>query len=186
MSLLVILGIAVGLAMDAFAVSLGASASGRAAGPRAAFRLAFHFGLFQFAMPVVGWHLGVTVEPWIAPVDHWVALALLSFVGGRMIVSGIRGGEQGCAGDPSRGWTLVALSVATSIDALAVGLSLAMLGVRTWYPSAVIGVVTGTLSFAGVLLGSRLGLRFGQRMEAAGGALLVVIGLRILFQHLAA
>ena len=185
MSLVEILALAVGLALDAFAVSLAAGAAGHAAGPRPAFRLAFHFGLFQFMMPVLGWYAGSLVAARIAAADHWVAFALLLWVGVRMIRSGRDPDPAPVRADMSRGWTLVGLSVATSIDALAVGLSLAMLGVAIWYPSAVIGVVTCVLSLVGLRLGGRLGARFGQRAELVGGGVLILIGLRILVVHLA-
>jgi len=165
--------------MDAFAVSLSAGASGRARGKRAAFRLSFHFGLFQFMMPVIGWYAGTRLADFVGAVDHWIAFGLLIWVGGRMIRSGFRGSES-VAGDPSRGMTLVALSLATSIDALAVGLSLAMLRVAIWQPSVLIGLITAGLSLIGLRLGDLLGHRFGHRMELAGGVLLVLIGLRIL------
>ena len=184
MGFIEILMVAVGLAMDAFAVSLGAGTSGLAVGPRAAFRLSFHFGLFQFMMPAIGWFLGVRVAPVIESIDHWIAFGLLAFVGARMIHAGFDPEGQTYTSDPSRGMTLVMLSVATSIDALAIGLTLAMLQVRIWYPSVVIGVVTGGLSLVGLRLGSRLGARFGKRMEIAGGLILVLIGLRILISHL--
>jgi putative Mn2+ efflux pump MntP len=186
MGFLEILMIAVGLAMDAFAVSLGAGASGRALGGRAVFRLSFHFGLFQFMMPVIGWFLGTRIAPLISSVDHWIAFALLAFVGVRMIRSGFDDCAEMFATDPSWGLTLVMLAVATSIDALAIGLSLAMLRVRIWYPSVVIGVVTGGLSLVGLREGTRLGVRFGKRMEVAGGAILTLIGLRLLLSHLLA
>ena len=97
-------------------------------------------------MPVVGWALGMTVAPYIASVDHWVAFGLLALVGGRMIYAALRGGNADLSRDPSRGTTLVMLSVATSIDALAIGLSLAMLGHDIWFAALIIGVVTGSLS----------------------------------------
>lgn len=180
-----ILAVAVGLSMDAFAVSLGAGATPYARSRRARFRLSFHFGLFQCLMPVVGWALGSTVAPYIASVDHWVAFGLLAIVGGRMIEAARSGEETTFTRDPSRGLTLVMLAVATSIDALAVGLTLAMLDVGIWYASAVIGIVTGLLSLAAVHLGNRLGARFGRRMEVAGGVILLAIGVRIVVQHLA-
>lgn len=178
--------IAVGLALDALAVSVGAGASGAARGGRAAFRLSFHFGLFQFLMPVIGWSLGLTVVSFVASVDHWIAFALLAFVGGRMIRAGLGRGQDTttAVSDPSRGLTLVMLCVATSIDALAVGLSLALLHVKIWYPAVVIGVITCGLSLAGVRMGNGLGKRLGKRMEVAGGVVLLVIGLRILYQHM--
>ncbi len=170
--------------MDAFAVSLAAGGSGLARGSRATFRLAFHFGLFQFLMPVIGWSIGAGVANRIDAFDHWLAFGLLSFVGIRMVREAVSGEERRYDRDPSRGWSLISLSVATSIDALAVGLSLAMLQVGIWYPSAVIGVVTAGLSFLGVRLGRRLGRALGSRMEIAGGVLLILIGLRILVFHL--
>jgi len=178
-----ILMIAVGLAMDAFAVSLGAGASGQAIGGRAAFRLSFHFGLFQFMMPVIGWFLGSRIVPLMSSVDHWIAFGLLAFVGARMIRSGVDPNGGMSATDPSRGFTLVMLCVATSIDALAIGLSLALLQVRIWYPSVVIGMVTSGLSLLGLRLGTRLGTRFGKHMEIVGGVILSLLGLRILLAH---
>ncbi|RMF75688.1 MAG: manganese efflux pump [Acidobacteria bacterium] len=191
MPLLDTLVIALGLAMDAFAVAAGAGAGGRVAGRRGAFRIAFHFGLFQALMPVAGWLAGRSIAPLIRAFDHWIAMGLLGIVGGRMIAQSLRprdgheGGASPSGGDPSRGWTLVALSVATSIDALAVGLTLALIGVAIWQPAAVIGLVTGVLSLAGLQLGRRFGVRFGRTTEAVGGALLIAIGLRILVSHLA-
>jgi len=181
-----ILLIAVGLAMDASAVSLGAGASGRAVGRRAAFRLSFHFGLFQALMPLVGWFAGRQLVDLLAGVDHWIAFGLLAVIGGRMIRSGLRAETGDAAADPSRGWSLVGLSVATSIDALAVGLSLAMLQVPIWGPILAIGLVTAALSLTALLLGRVLGERFGQRMEILGGVVLVVIGLHVLISHLRA
>jgi putative Mn2+ efflux pump MntP len=185
MSVLEILFIAIGLAMDASAVSLAAAASGYAKDKRAAFRLSFHFGLFQFLMPVLGWMLGRTIVEHIYFLDHWVAFGLLAIVGVRMIRSGIKPSEQN-ANDPSRGVTLITLSIATSIDALAIGLSLAMLEVDIWYPSIIIGVVTAALSSAAIKIGNQIGVLFGQRMEIIGGAILIAVGFRILLPHLPA
>ncbi len=173
-----ILLIAVGLSMDAFAVSVGAST--REMAPRATFRLSFHFGLFQCLMPIAGWLLGTEIARVVASFGGWVAWALLTFVGGHMIYAGMFPHPDAYRMDPSRGLALVMLSVATSLDAFAVGLSLAMLHVSIWYPAFVIGVVTGTLSLAGVRLGATMGRGVGRSMEILGGALLVGIGLRIL------
>jgi putative Mn2+ efflux pump MntP len=179
MNFVEILLIALGLAMDAFAVCLGAGTTPHINGPRPVFRLAFHFGLFQALMPVLGWLVGSTVNQWIAPFDHWIAFALLSFVGVRMIRSGLD-----TESDPSRGATLVMLSVATSIDAFAVGLSLAVLGVGIIFPSIVIGLVAGSMSLLGLALGSRLGKTFGKRMEVVGGLVLIAIGVRVVISHM--
>lgn len=184
MGLIEIIIIAFGLAMDASAVSLVAAASGFAKDSRSIFRLAFHFGLFQFFMPVIGWLMGVSFVSYFSAVDHWIAFGLLSFVGGRMIISGLNPNMESYANDPSRGLTLVMLSVATSIDALAIGLSLAMLDVNIWYPSVIIGVVTASLSFFSIMLGKKIGPLVGKRMEIFGGVILITIGIRILITHL--
>jgi manganese efflux pump family protein len=184
MSLWEILVIAVGLSMDAVAVSLAASATQRARGARATFRLSFHFGLFQFLMPVAGWFIGASVARYISSVDHWIAFGLLTLVGLRMIRAATRGADPSFSGDPSRGSTLILLSLATSIDALAIGLSLAMLGSAIWYASFVIGLVTACLSCLAILIGARIGQRFGQSMEVVGGLALLAIGARILWEHL--
>jgi putative Mn2+ efflux pump MntP len=186
MLLIDVLLLAVGLAMDACVVSAGAGASGRSTGGRATFRLGFHFGLFQFLMPILGWFAGQTIAGAMVAFDHWIALVVLALVGGRMIRSGLRDEEEPEAGDPSRGWTLILLSIATSIDALAVGFSLAMIGVDIWFPAVVIGVVTAAMSVAGLRLGTRLGVRFGHRMEVVGGMTLIYVGVRIVFEHLTA
>lgn len=168
MSLLEILPIAVALAMDAFAVSVAAGAAGRACGGRATFRLAFHFGLFQFLMPVIGWFVGSTFADRVEAVDHWIAFSLLTWIGVAMIRSSRDDGET-TVPDPSRGWSLVALSVATSLDALAIGLSLALLDVSIWWPATVIGLVAAAFSIIGHRGGDRLGRGLGKRAELVGG-----------------
>jgi putative Mn2+ efflux pump MntP len=142
-------------------------------------------GLFQGLMAFLGWLAGESIVHLIAGVDHWIAVLLLAFVGTRMILSGIRGPEEKPANDPSRGGPLILICVATSIDAMAVGLSLAMLEVSILGPSLMIGLVTLGLSLVGLLTGRFLGSRFGQRMEILGGLILIGIGLQILFTHLA-
>ncbi len=186
MSAAEILLVAIGLAADAFAVSLGAGASGHAADPRAVFRLSYHFGLFQFLMPVLGWYLGAQIAPLSAGFDAWIAFGLLAFVGTRMIYGGLYPSPSPATHDMSRGWTLIILCVATSIDALAIGLSLAMLRVTIWYPSLIIGIVTSGLSLAGIHLGRWLGAQFGSRMEILGGAILWGIGLKLVIGYFGA
>ena len=184
MSFLEVLLIALGLAMDAFAVCLGAGTTRHIEGPRPAFRLSFHFGLFQALMPVLGWLAGISVAALIEGFDHWIAFGLLAFVGARMIRSGFdRDGESQSA-DPSRGATLIMLSIATSIDAFAIGLSLAMLRVQILYPAVVIGIVAAGMSLIGLRLGRRLGDAFGKRMEVIGGLILIGIGVRVVISHL--
>jgi manganese efflux pump family protein len=176
--------IAIGLAMDAFAVSIGIASSGQARGPRPVFRLSFHFGLFQFFMPILGWLAGSSVASLINSIDHWIGFGLLAFVGGHMIRSGLDPEGEANPSDPSRGRSLVMLSVATSIDAFAIGLGLAMLNVDIIYPCIVIGLVAGGFTLTGLAIGYRLGDLFGKRMEVVGGVILVGIGVRVLIMHL--
>lgn len=176
--------IAVGLAMDAFAVSVGAGTSGQASAARPVFRLSFHLGLFQGLMTFLGWLAGSTIAAHIASFDHWIALVLLAFVGARMVYSGLHPEQENAHADPSRGGTLVMVSIATSIDAMAVGLGMAMLEVNILAASLIIAVVTLCLSLFGLLAGDRLGRRFGPRMEVLGGLILCLIGVRIVITHL--
>ena len=184
MDLLTLLGLAVALAMDAFAVALGAGLVLQPLTARHVFRLAFHFGLFQAVMPILGWGAGAAVQRYIERWDHWVAFGLLAFIGGRMIHEALRPREERLPSDPTRGLSLVVLSIATSIDALAVGLSLAMLGVRIWVPAIVIGLVCATLTAVAMLLGGRLAAGWGRRVEILGGVVLLAIGLKVLLEHL--
>jgi putative Mn2+ efflux pump MntP len=184
MTLAAVFLIALSMAMDAFAVSL-CSGLKIEPGPRPVFRIAFHFGLFQALMPVIGWSFGNTIEPLVKNYDHWVAFGLLAFVGIRMIRSGLSKREEEIVKDPSRGLTMVMLSIAVSIDALAIGLSLAFLGVDIWTPALVIGLVTGVLSLVGLRVGNGVGRRFGKPVEVLGGLVLIGIGVRIVVSHLA-
>jgi len=180
-----ILGLALGLAMDALAVSIAAGLAVEAVTPRHVFRVAFHFGLFQFMMPVVGWLVGESLARQVGGYSEWLAFALLSFVGGKMLWEARAGGSRQTNRDPTRGLTLVTLSLATSLDALAVGFSMALLGVAVWIPSVVIGIVTAALSAVGITFGGRIGPRWEHWAEAIGGLVLIVIGLRVLLAHLA-
>ena len=180
-----LIGIAIGLAMDALAVAIATGiVLGKVSG-RQTFRLSWHFGLFQFLMPVIGWLAGLSVETYLSGYGHWLAFGLLGFIGGKMIYEAIRGsGEERAVSDPTRGISLVLLSVATSMDALAVGLTLGVLRVRIWYPAVIIGIVAGVLTALGMHLGAPLGNRLGRKMEILGGLVLIGIGCSILFQRL--
>ena len=188
MSLLVIFGIAVGLAMDTFAVAIATSISLGRVSARQLFRFSWHFGLFQALMPLGGWALGQTVARYISAVDHWLAFGLLTYVGGKAIWSAFsdHADTDSPKTDPTRGANLVMLSLATSIDAFAVGLSFAFLDVAIWYPALIIGVVTALITLSGMLLGSKLGSKLGRHVEILGGLILVGIGIKILVEHLAA
>lgn len=182
MELFILLGIALGLAMDAFAVSIGVSVGLGGTSKRQTFRLAWHFGLFQALMPIIGWAAGNSIRPWIERWDHWLAFVLLAVVGGRMIFEAIKDGAgETVRSDPTRGWSLVVLSIATSIDALAIGLSFAALGVRVWFPAAIIGLTAGALTLVGTMGGRALGTRFGSRMAVVGGIVLISIGCWIVY-----
>ncbi|HEX9935285.1 MAG TPA: manganese efflux pump MntP family protein [bacterium] len=182
MNRFVILGIALGLAMDAVAVSVSCGITLKKPRLRDALRIAGSFGFFQAAMPVLGWAAGFGFRKVIESVDHWIAAALLGFIGIRMIIeSGHVAKKRTC---PTRPGVLLMLSVATSIDALAAGLSFSFLNTDIWGPAMVIGVVTFTLSLGSVMLGRRLGVLFEKKVEAAGGVILIAIGVKILLQHL--
>jgi putative Mn2+ efflux pump MntP len=188
MGWLELVALAVALAMDAFAVAIVTGLTLTVMTRRHVFRLAFHFGLFQALMPVLGWLAGTAVHRYISAFDHWIAFGLLGFVGGKMLW-GVAHGDQGKApaeNDPTSGWSLVVLSVATSVDALAVGLSLAMVGSTIVVPVLVIGLVAATFTAAGMVLGRRIGALWGKRVEVLGGLILIGIGIKILVEHLLA
>jgi len=184
MSLLTIIGLAIALAMDAFAVSISGGVVLKKVTRRHYFRFSFHFGLFQFLMPIIGWYLGRTVYESIAAYDHWIVFALLVFIGGKMIHEALAALPDELRADPTRGMSLVSLSIATSIDALAVGLSLAFLNTGIWYPSFVIGLVAAAASLLGLRLGRSPGVLFGKRAEILGGTILIAIGLKVVIEHL--
>jgi putative Mn2+ efflux pump MntP len=183
---LLILGIALALAMDAFAVSLGLGLSLRPASNVQTFRLAFSFGLSQFLMPILGWSAGERLIQHIARYDHWVAFLLLLAVGGKMIFESLnlQKNSQNRQNDPTRGLPLLFLSIATSLDSLAVGLSLAALRAAIVFPAAVIGVVAFLMTVLGMRIGPALGKIIGRRAELLGGTVLILIGIKILADHL--
>jgi putative Mn2+ efflux pump MntP len=185
MDILTISGIAVSLAMDAFAVALSAGVILDPITKRQLFRLGFHFGLFQAMMPVIGWLAGIGLRQFVEVFAPWIAFGLLTLVGGKMIYEAVSNHEEEQQrSDPTRGATMVMLSVATSIDALAVGFSLSMIGVAIWTPAVIIGIITGALTVTGMLLGNRIGSIWGKRVEILGGVVLICIGLKILFESM--
>jgi len=171
--------IAIGLAMDAFAVSLGVAASRGNMSFRPTFRLSFHFGLFQFFMPIIGWFIGYEIVDYLK-INIWIAFGLLLFVGIRMIISGYKDEPVEKRRDLTKGMSLVILSIATSIDALAIGFSLAMLKLDIWYPSVIIGIITAMLSLIAIYLGKKLNTQFGKYMEVIGGIILILISIKII------
>ena len=176
--------LAASLAADAFAVAISMGLSAQKASLCDAVRVGLFFGGFQALMPLLGYLAGSTVSAVIERYDHWIAFGLLAFIGGRMLWESARGTEEG--GQPSLGALrkLLVLSIATSIDALAVGVSLAVLREHIWVNAAWIGCVTFALSTLGVLAGRRLGRRMQRCATVAGGLVLIFIGAKILIEHL--
>ncbi|HOO96226.1 MAG TPA: manganese efflux pump MntP family protein [Caldisericia bacterium] len=185
MNLITIIGIAFGLAMDATAVSIASGIYIKESPIPKALKMAFFFGLFQGAMPILGWFAGNTFAGYIDVWDHWVAFVLLAFIGGKMLYESFDNKDK-ITQDPSKGWLLITLAIATSIDALAVGLSFSMLGENIWIPSLTITVITFVLSVLGVLFGSKLGAKWTKGATFAGGLILIAIGVRIVITHLIA
>jgi putative Mn2+ efflux pump MntP len=186
LTLINITAIAIALAMDAFAVAIAAGISLKQISFRQNFRLAWHFGLFQAMMPVIGWSAGLSFRDLIVRYDHWVAFVLLVFVAQGMLRQAFKTEqERSEAKDPTRGLTMVMLSVATSLDALAVGLSLSLINISIWMPAAIIGLVACTFTTFGLHLGKRLAnaARLRRWADALGGVVLIAIGLNILREH---
>jgi putative Mn2+ efflux pump MntP len=186
MPLLVILFMAVGLSMDAFAVSIVTGSVYRELDIRRALRMASFFGGFQAVMPIIGYLAGQSLTDYIAVYDHWIAFGLLLFVGGKMIYESLKIEPAAKNLDPSNLRVLLTLSVATSIDALAIGVTLSILTTGIVMAAAIIGLVTFTLSYAGILIGKRFGHFFESKIEILGGLILIAIGVKILIQHLTA
>ena len=180
-----LLALACALSMDAFAVAIVTGLMLDSMTGRHVFRLAFHFGLFQALMPTLGWLAGRAAHRYLSAFDHWIAFGLLAFVGGKMLWEALHD-EESYSKDPTSGWLLVTLSVATSIDALAVGLSLAMLGSTIVVPALVIGATAASFTAVGMGMGRRIGSGWGKRVELLGGLILVGIGVKILIEHLSA
>jgi putative Mn2+ efflux pump MntP len=182
-----LLAIAVALALDAFAVAVVAGLSLKVLTKRHLFRLSFHFGLFQALMLAAGWLIGNAVYTLVAAAAHWVAFALLLLVGANVIWHAFSGtDETRTALDPTSGWHLVVLSFATSLDALAVGLSLAMIGAPIARSAFVVGLMATALTLSGMALGRRVSVFWGRRVEVFGGIILIAIASKILWDHLKA
>ena len=170
--------------MDAFAASIVSGVIIENPRLRHSLWLALFFGGFQALMPVLGWFLGNIVSIWLCHIDHWVAFALLAIVGGKMIAEGISRKDGAARLNPLHIPVLITLSIATSIDAAAVGLSFACLEISIVRPIIIIGLTTFLFSNVGVLIGKKVGMIFGRRVEILGGLMLLMIGIRILYDHL--
>lgn len=176
-----LLALSLGLAMDAFAVSVAQGAA--RPGAAGALRIGVAFGLAQGLMPLIGWALGIAFEGMIREVDHWVAFVLLGLLGAKMLREGLTG-EDATPAPALLGWALLGAAVATSVDAAAAGITLPMIGAPVLIACGVIGLITAGLCVAGVRIGAASGARLGKIAEIAGGILLILIGAKILIQHL--
>lgn len=184
MDLLTPVLIGIGLSMDCFAVSLAIGSTTTSRLARTAVIIALCFGGFQAGMTVLGWAAGISLIGFISAYDHWIACILLLVIGGKMIGEGLQGKEEEAHIDILRIIPVVALSLATSIDALAIGVSFGVLRTAVLIPALIIGIVCGAISFAGVMLGEQLEDILGNRMEIIGGLILILIGVKILAEHL--
>lgn len=177
--------IAIGLSVDCFAVAVSGSISLKAPSTIQVFRTSLAFGVFQALMPVLGWFVGQTFIDLVADYDHWLAFSLLAAIGLRMIWNAFLSNEsQNDSLDITKGLSLFFLSVATSIDALAVGLSFAFLKINIISASLIIGIVAFAFTSFGFAIGRRVGKIVGKRAEAIGGTVLIAIGIRILISHI--
>lgn len=182
MSFIELFLIAVGLSMDAFAVSVCKGLSVKRLSPKHALLVGIYFGGFQFLMPVIGYLLGFRFEHIITNIDHWIAFVLLSFIGGNMIKESFGKSEE--LNDDFSFKTMLMMAVATSIDALAVGITFAFLSVRILPAAGLIGITTFIISGAGIYIGNVFGAKYKSKAELAGGVILILIGVKILLEHL--
>lgn len=172
--------VAFALGCDAFAVGLALGT--KKLDKRASFRLWFHFGLFQFLMPIIGWGIGVSILEYIKSFDHWVAFGMMFVIASKMMYDSFQDDENDEADDqkPTRGWSLVGLSVATSMDALGVGFGMGLSRMELFKPALIIGIVASIMTYAGISLGKHLSDRFGKRIETFGALILYAIAFKLL------
>lgn len=190
MGIIELIFLSIGLAMDAFAVSICKGLEMPVTNYKRAGIIALFFGAFQAGMPVIGYFLGSRFQKYIESADHWIAFALLALIGGQMVYEAFRKEENsaGIEGNNSDIFSikqLIILSIATSIDALAVGITFALLeGTNIFLSAGMIGVITFIISFAGVVIGNKFGNKYEKKAQFAGGIILIAIGLKILLEHL--
>jgi manganese efflux pump family protein len=183
MDLVTIFLLAVALGVDAFSVAIGIGAANVKKSWPPVLRLASAFGVFQFAMPIIGWLAGLTIVNIIAGYDHWVAFALLAYVGCKLIWEALSKDEEKETNDQTKGLPLLLLSIATSIDALAVGFSFSVLKEQILFPAVIIGIVCFLLTAVGMIFGKALARIFGKKVGIFGGIVLIAIGVKILIDH---
>lgn len=176
--------IGLGLAMDALAVSVCKGLSMKKMNWKNAIIIALYFGIFQALMPVIGYFLGTTFQSLVTNIDHWIAFILLSLIGGNMIREALSEGDNDNYNDNIDFKTMIVLAIATSIDALAVGITFAFLRVNVPVAVTIIGIATFTISLVGVKIGNKFGSKYENKAAIAGGIVLILIGLKILLEHL--
>lgn len=184
MELVSIFLIALGLSVDSFAASVCSGLAIKKIRFLQAVKIAFFLALFQGGMPVIGWFIGWEINELIKDFDHWIAFILLAGLGSKMIYESLSNNEEDSSFNPLKLTVLIGISVATSIDALVIGFSMALIDVIIWWPAVIIGLVTFIASMLGMLLGKKIGSQTSKRFEVVGGIVLILIGLRILIEHL--
>lgn len=184
MDFLTILIIAVGLSMDSFAVSITSGLVLNTIKFKDAVKIAFSLALFQAVMPSIGWIIGMRIQSYIESFDHWIAFGLLFIVGAKMIIESFKTEEEDKNFNPLNIKVLLMISLATTIDALVVGISFAFIEYRWFWSGMIIGVTTFIISMLGILFGKKIGHRLGNKMEIAGGLILILLGVKILAEHL--
>ena len=183
MDILEILLIAIGLAMDAFTVSICKGLSMKKMSWKKAIIVGLYFGIFQALMPIIGYFLGSTFEDLVTHIDHWIAFVLLVAIGRNMLKEAFANHSENC-NDNVDFKTMSILAIATSIDALAIGITFAFLQVNIWISAIIIGIVTFAISIIGVKIGNEFGDRYERRAETVGGFILIFMGVKILLEHL--
>lgn len=184
MDIISIILIAFGLSFDTFAVSVSTGIKITRLKFNQALKIALTLGFFQALMPLIGWFLGVQIESYISNYDHWIAFGLLAILGIKMIYESFSKEENCSTGNPLNPAVLIGMAIATSIDALVVGVSFAFMNMNIYLSVVIIGIITFLVSMVGMLFGKKVGGRLGKRMEIVGGLILIVIGLKTLFSHL--
>ena len=174
----------IGLSMDAFAVSICKGLKMHKLNYKQMWLIALFFGGFQAIMPLIGWTLGRSFKTYIEDFDHWIAFALLAFIGGKMAFESFKNEEDDCCCSSLDIKELVVLAIATSIDALAVGIAFAIDDINIWFAILIIGITTFVLSAIGIIIGHRFGAVYKSKAELAGGIILILIGFKILLEHL--
>lgn len=183
MTIIEILLIAIGLAMDAFAVSICKGLSMKKMNWKKALIVGGYFGIFQALMPIIGYFLGSTFEDLVTHIDHWIAFGLLVAIGGNMLKEAFGNDSENCNDDVDFK-TMFVLAIATSIDALAVGITFAFLQTNIWIAATIIGLVTLIISILGVKIGNKFGNKYERKAETVGGLILIFMGVKILLEHL--